>query len=222
MKFATLIPMNKNRLSLFFLIFAFILFFSNTQVTTVENITYYPTQITMIAPDFTHYPTYTQLSCPSQESFAIRTSEEGLKLITFFEGLENAAYLDSRGFCTVGIGHLIREGACQDGDWPLYVSDEQAMILLRDDISKIDFQIFLAEWKFTQTQFDAISSTLFNLGLPNFKKTRIYAALQDGDYSDVPWAIRVTTCCVSGLIARREAEAKLWETGDYGLSASGS
>ena len=135
--------------------------------------------------------------------YAQSTSESGLKFIAFYEGFSNAAYLDSGGNCTVGIGHLIRMGKCLPGDWPLYVTNDQAWTLLRDDVSKVDFQIYKAGWNLKQNEFDAVSSLLMNLGLPNFIKTPIYTTLQAGDFTKVPNAIRQTTCCVSGLIARR-------------------
>ena len=205
----------KNKLSLFCLIVAFLILYSNIQVTRIEHITYYPTVITMIAPAFTPYPTYTNLSCPTQEAFAIKTSEEGLHFIAYFEGLRNAAYLDALGHCTVGIGHKIRDGACKAGDWPLYVTDEQAWVLLRDDVSKVDFQIYINGWKLTQWEWDSISSIIFNMGWPNFKKTRIYKAIEDGNYKEVPDIIKNTTCCVDSLITRRKAEAELFGHGVY-------
>lgn len=189
--------------------------YSNIQVTKVEKVFYFPTVITMIVPAFTPYPTYTNLSCPTRESYAVKTSEEGLHFIAFFEDLRNAAYLDSRGFCTVGIGHLIREGKCREGDWPLYVTDQQAWILFRDDMSKVDFQIYLEGWKLTQWQWDALSSIAMNYGWPGFKKTGIYKAVEEGNYKDVPEIIKYTYCCVDSLKYRRQAEAELFKDGIY-------
>jgi GH24 family phage-related lysozyme (muramidase) len=166
-------------------------------------------------PSNTLQPTQTQASCPVIQEHARKTSQKGLELIAFFEGFRNAAYTCAADKCTVGFGHQLRNGPCQGNEWPSYVTREQGWKLLEADVSLVDYQIFMAGWELSQTKWDSLSSIIFNMGWPNFTKTRIYTALQDGDYSDVPWAIRVTTCCVDSLVSRREKEAILFESGVY-------
>jgi lysozyme len=173
------------------------------------------TAIPLSCPIATPIPTPVPLTCPAIPIYARKTSQLGLNFISQYEGFSNAAYLDFLGNCTVGFGHKIRDGACKKGDWPLYVSDEQGVVLLEDDVSKVDYQIYKAGWNLNQNEWDAISSTLFNLGWPNFILTPIYSTLQDGDLTKVPDAINQTICCVTGLITRRAAEAQLFQDGIY-------
>ena len=147
--------------------------------------------------------------------YARKTSEDGLKFIAFYEGFSNSAYPDALGNCTVGYGHKIRDGACQKGDWPLYVSNNGGWILLKDDVSKVDFQIYKAEWNLKPWEWDFLSSVAFNMGWPNFIKTGIPDLINSGEIDLVPDRIRAANCCVSGLIPRREKEALLFETGIY-------
>lgn len=47
------------------------------------------------------------------------------------EGMRNKAYLDTEGYWTIGIGHLLGKG---DGFEDMYWSDEKAIMTLENDI----------------------------------------------------------------------------------------
>lgn len=210
--------MEKNKASLILVVLSVMLLFSTVQRVEVVTVIPESTWAPPVCPLPTPYPTYTELTCATKPVYlkpARKTSQDGLKLIAFFEGFRNAAYNCAAGHCTVGYGHKLRDGPCQGNEWPSYVTKEQGWKLLEADVSLVDFQIYLAEWEFTQTQWDAIASIIFNMGWPNFTKTSIYKVLENDDFFYAPEVIRTTTCCVESLEDRRAMEADLFEFGIY-------
>jgi GH24 family phage-related lysozyme (muramidase) len=205
----------KNILSLILLVLSVLLLFSNIQKTVVVvPVTPTPTQEIKICPSPTILPTNTPKSCPIVK-YVSGTSFEGMQFIAYWEGFRNSAYSDLLGHCTVGFGHKLHDGPCKEGDWPLYVTNDQGWILFDEDIDKVDFQIFLMGIVLNQNQWDSLASIIFNMGFPNFQKSSIYKVLKEGKFEDVPVYIRLATCCADVLIKRRDSEAKIWESGFY-------
>ena len=79
-------------------------------------------------------------------------------------------YVDNLGYCTFGIGHLVRKNDCTQEDKNKYVKKTWADVLS-------DFETILPEYEnyvkkhvkkpITQTEFDAMVSFCFNVGEGN-------------------------------------------------------
>ena len=85
-------------------------------------------------------------------------SENGIDLITKFEGCKLQAYLDSGGVPTIGIGHT---KGVKMGDAIAYI---QARDFLRTDIAIAEAAINADNLSLTQEQFDAVVILVFNIG----------------------------------------------------------
>lgn len=150
----------------------------------------------------------------------MQTSENGVKAIIAFEGMELNAYLCPAGVWTIGVGHTgdvdgkpIRKG--------LLITQAKAMELLRSDLANIekfiDGQPFAR--KLTQGQFDALVSFVFNVGTAAFRTSTLYrklcscvatAAVEFGRW--VYGTVNGKKEKLPGLVARRKHEREMFET----------
>jgi len=113
----------------------------------------------------------------------LKTSELGKKMLRISEGCtatapkkdrrEGYLYVDSKGYCTFGIGHLIRKGDCtkeDEADWgkktweEALVDFEDGKLKEFEDIVKRHVKVPV-----TQAEFDAMISFAFNVGEGNVK-----------------------------------------------------
>jgi lysozyme len=92
----------------------------------------------------------------------MKISQKGINHIKNFEGCKLKAYRDSVGIPTIGIGHIkgVKMG--------MTITQEQAEKFLKDDIAPIEKVLNNLGINFTQGQFDAICSWIFNLGTGSF------------------------------------------------------
>jgi len=95
-------------------------------------------------------------------------SQKGIDLIKKFEGCKLYAYRDSVGVLTIGIGHTknVKAG--------MSITQQQAETFLKDDIKPIETLLNGMGINYTQNQFDALTSWIFNLGQGNFKSSTMY------------------------------------------------
>jgi len=145
----------------------------------------------------------------------LTTSQDGLSFIEGQEGLVNTVYNDV-GHKAIGIGHNIvpsDPSYIQTGP----ITDEQAYALLASDLKKVEQTMKkYIKVPLTQSQFDAISSFIFNIGSGSFIKSTLLKELNLGNYSEVPnqfmrW-VNVAGKVNQGLVKRRRAEALLFST----------
>ena len=136
------------------------------------------------------------------------TSNKGISFIKTFEGLRLASYQDSGGVWTIGYGHTngVKPGQT--------ISDEQAIIFLKQDLARFEKYVMAYDsiYHFTQSQFDALVSFCYNAGPGNLSKRLL-------DYGKKPLErvkMDLPTTCVkakgkvlAGLQRRRKAEAEL-------------
>ena len=100
------------------------------------------------------------------------------------EGRRLTAYRDTRGFWTIGYGHLLEP---QSQDWTAYtIAPAQALAWLSDDIQAAQTQVAtLPEWQQLDTQCrqNAVIECAYNLGFGHwrdaFPGTRSAIASQD-------------------------------------------
>ena len=147
----------------------------------------------------------------------MQTSENGVKAIIAFEGMELNAYLCPAGVWTIGVGHTgdvdgkpIRKG--------LLITQAKAKELLRSDLAKVEkcinSQPFAA--KLTQGQFDALVSFVFNIGTGAFQTSTLRRKLCVGEDASVEFGKWVYGTVngkkekLPGLVHRREKEREMF------------
>ena len=152
----------------------------------------------------------------------LTTSDQGVAFIAEFEGYRQYAYSDG-GKWYIGYGT-----ACGQNDYPNGVTEEEAMALLRAELTdkEADVNAFLTKYgiTLTQYQFDALMSLTYNLGVgwlnPSY---RLGAYLIDGwdTHTTDEMVNAIATWCHVGtdpqpaLAQRRLKEAYLFLYGDY-------
>lgn len=143
---------------------------------------------------------------------------------TMRSGAGNAGAVRVAGDVGGGNRHLVHRGNC-DGTEPQEFRDgitrERALELLRTDAGTAERAVRTqVTVDLTQSQFDALVSFTFNVGVGAFRRSTLLAELNQGNYDEVPTQLRQWTRAggrvVRGLERRREAEVELWSNGNYG------
>ena len=144
----------------------------------------------------------------------MKTSQYGIDLIKHFEGCVLNAYKCPAGVWTIGYGHT---KDVQPGDeW----SEDHADHMLEVELHEYEGYINnLVTCPLTQNQFDALVSWVYNLGSANLQASTLLKRLNAGDYPDVPNQIKRWNKAggevLEGLTRRREAEATMFEGGEW-------
>jgi lysozyme len=147
-------------------------------------------------------------------------SARGAKFISRFEGWRDAPYNDLANNATIGFGHLIHAGpvtAHDVAEWGK-ITQDRGLQLLQQDASIADAAIeHYITRALSQSERDALTSFAFNCGggaLAGSVGRAVNAsddptsALQQWDHANHQ--------VVQGLLDRRNAEARLFTSGDYG------
>lgn len=151
----------------------------------------------------------------------MKISQKGIDLIKGFEGCKLSAYKDSVGIPTIGIGHTkgVKMG--------MTITQEQAEEYLKKDLLVAEQALNAMGINFTQPQFDALCSWVFNLGVGSFASSTlrkcIVAKKRDYEITDqiVRW-VNAGGKPLLGLKRRRVAEANMFLGKDlYKIDSSG-
>jgi len=161
-----------------------------------------------------------------------------IELIKHFESLHDGDLtviglqpkMDPIGIWTVGYGHALRwsKGGFLRGDadkkeaYRRYgaMTIEEAENLLDSDVDKFaNIVERLVKVELTDNQFGALVSLAFNIGQWNFSKSTLLRLLNKGDFNGAAnqfllWR-KAQGKILRGLVLRREAEKKLFLTGQY-------
>ncbi len=147
-------------------------------------------------------------------------SDRGAEFIGRFEGWRDTPYNDVANNATIGYGHLIHAGpvtAHDKTEWGT-LSKAAGIHLLQTDaaiaVAAIDHSITRS---LEQHERDALVSFAFNCGCGALNGSVGHAvnAGQDPTSALEQWD-HAGGKVVEGLLRRRQAEAKLYTTGDYG------
>lgn len=145
-------------------------------------------------------------------------NQRGIELIKHFEGLRLTGYIDPVGIPTIGYGHTgseVKVGAT--------ISEAEADQILRSDLEKFAKGV---RNRITVTvsdnAFAALVSFAFNTGLGNFGSSTLLKKLNAGDAKGaskeflrwVKGTINGKKVTLPGLVRRRKAESKLFDTVD--------
>lgn len=148
-------------------------------------------------------------------------SKKGIELIKKFEGCKLFAYRDSVGVPSIGYGHTkgVKMGMC--------ITQKQADDFLREDVGICEKALNTCCTNFTQNQFNALCSWIFNLGTANFNSStmRKYIIARRGDVEITDQLVKWHNAGgkpLLGLKRRRIAEANMFLGRElYSLNSNG-
>lgn len=144
-----------------------------------------------------------------QSAAALRTSPKGIALIKEFEGCRLNAYLCAAGVPTIGYGHTAGVAL------GMTITLAQAEAFLREDLRKFEKGVSEALTRpVTQSQFDALVSFSYNLGVGALKKSTLLRLLNQGRTEEaagefLKWN-RAGGKVLTGLTRRRQKEKELF------------
>ena len=150
----------------------------------------------------------------------LKISDEGLAHIKRWEGYELEVYDDGVGYLTAGVGHLLSEDEKKKLKLGDRVTEEQVDGWLKEDIKEAEEAVRrYAHVELTQGQFDSLVSFTFNVGENALRKSSLLRLLNAGQVEDAAdeferW-VYAKGRKLRGLVARREAEQKLFLKGAF-------
>jgi lysozyme len=157
----------------------------------------------------------------------VKISEAGIQLIKSFEGCHNTPYRCPAALWTIGYGHVLYpdQARLKTPERALYgIKDEHNRIFEYDEIDSLlekDLERFetgvlrlCPSAADSQSQFDAIVSFSFNVGLGNLQASTLRMKYNRGDYDGaadefLKWN-KAGGKVLRGLERRREAERALF------------
>ena len=148
----------------------------------------------------------------------MNVSERGIKLIKHHEGIRNRPYRCPAGLWTVGVGHLIGDGKSLPKSWDRVFTKEEIDGILKRDLRRFELGVrkMLPNVFLRQSEFDALVSFCFNLGLGCFQRSTIRQALLRGDKKAAMESLlkycRAGGKILRGLQIRRQDEKALFES----------
>ena len=146
----------------------------------------------------------------------MNTSEKGITLIKYFEGVHATPYRCPAGYWTIGVGHLISYDDELLSSWDRTLSDDEINNLLKNDLKKFENGVIrlLHPKQPNQSEFDALVSFSFNLGLGTLQRSSIRSKINRGDKEGAIETLlkycRAGGKVLRGLERRRAAEANLF------------
>lgn len=105
-------------------------------------------------------------------------SEQGTQLLIDREAKRKKAYLDSKGIPTIGVGHTgpeVKIGL----EW----TDSQVMEAFKKDIVWAENAVNGVKAGFSQNQFDALVSFVFNIGASAFGRSTMKKCLEQNNFA---------------------------------------
>ncbi|MDG4574504.1 MAG: lysozyme [Defluviicoccus sp.] len=142
-------------------------------------------------------------------------TDEGLALIKRFESFSPTIYVCPAGYETIGYGHVVLNGERQR--FANGIDEDEAADLLRRDACQAERAVLrLIAVPLTDGQFDALTSFAFNLGGGALQRSTLRRKVNREEHPEVPEELRKWVWDggkrMPGLIKRRAAEARLYET----------
>ena len=155
--------------------------------------------------------------------------EAALAIIKAAEGWRAQIYEDPAGFCTIGHGHLVKRGPCDAEARARFagaLTPQEGERLLREDLRAAQLAVErLVRVRLEDSQYAALVSFVFNVGVGNFSRSRLLALLNRHESRAVVTQLGLWTAVrgveLEGLRKRREEEARLFAQAQ-GLTATGA
>ena len=145
----------------------------------------------------------------------MKTSPNGLQLIRKYEGYKSTPYRCPAGLYTVGYGHVIGNGLQLPDEWNRTLSLGEINELLRTDLARFERGVLrYCPVYLTQSQFDALVSFSFNLGLGVLQRSTLRQKIlrkdEEGAAKEILRYDKVGGRPLKGLTRRRQAEYRLF------------
>ena len=144
----------------------------------------------------------------------MKTSSNGLQLIRKYEGCKTTPYRCPAGLYTVGYGHVIGNGLQLPDQFNRTFSLGEIDELLRTDLARFERGVLrYCPVYLTQSQFDALVSFSFNLGLGVLQRSTLRQKINRGDADAAKVILKYNMAggrILKGLIRRRQAEYRLF------------
>ena len=156
------------------------------------------------------------LACYLSGSVAVRltVSKEGIALIKYYEGYRTTPYRCAAGKITVGYGHVIGNGLQLPDEWNRKFSLGEIDELLRTDLARFEQGVSrYCPVYLTQSQFDALVSFSFNLGLGVLQRSTLRQKINRGDADAAKVILKYNMAggrILKGLTNRRIAEYRMF------------
>lgn len=142
-------------------------------------------------------------------------SDEGVKHIQSVEGWRSRPYLDEGGVATIGWGATYYEDGTPVRMSDPAISKQRALELLLFTLDNYEHAVNTIDERLTQSQFDALCSFCFNVGVERCTRSTLFRVVDD-DPNDTEvvrqfyrW-IYVKGRVSNGLVYRRKKEIELY------------
>jgi len=148
----------------------------------------------------------------------MRTSENGLQLITAHEGFRSKPYLCPAGVPTIGYGSTFYPDGCKVTLQDKPVTEAEATALLAAALEGFEGAVNdLVTATITQVQFDALVSFVYNVGRNAFVKSTLLRKVNANPndptiYAEFARWNKGGGKVLPGLVKRRKEEAELYFT----------
>lgn len=157
----------------------------------------------------------------------MKVSKECVEMIKHHEGVKFRPYQCPALLWTVGVGHVIdpshigvkfeqRKSLPIPSGWNRTLSSQEVDKILADDLARFERGVLRLCPVVTQSQFDALVSFSFNVGLGNLQRSTIRMKHNRGDYAGASEAFMMWTKAggrvLNGLVKRRKDERALYES----------
>jgi lysozyme len=145
----------------------------------------------------------------------MQISHNGLELVKDAEDFRSKAYKDTGGVWTIGYGTIKIAGRpVMEG---MTCSEPEAEIWLAVDMAETQTAVNqLVKKPLTQSQYDALCSFVYNVGIGAFQTSSLLRLLNAGDYSGASAQFRRWDMDngkhIPGLLSRRLRETSLFDT----------
>ena len=136
-------------------------------------------------------------------------TQQGLDLITTYEGLRLEAYKGPAGAGTIGYGHT--KGVMAK----VKISNEEAEELLKQDVSIVELQVVNTVGKLAACKIDALVSFAYNVGVAAFRGSTLCRKVKaNSDDATIraefgKW-VYAGSKKLPGLVKRRAEEAEMY------------
>jgi phage lysozyme len=144
-------------------------------------------------------------------------SQQGINFLIAREGMITHPYNDSKGFATIGVGHLLHKSKVTDADrraWTRFTKNDAKKLLMKDLKETFEPKIrALVKVPLSQNEYDAICSFAFNIGVERgFPSSDFLKELNKGHYDGT---LMLRWRRPSEIIGRRKKEVELFNHGVY-------
>ena len=138
-------------------------------------------------------------------------SQQGINFLIAREGMITHPYNDSKGFATIGVGHLLHKSKVTDADrraWTRFTKNDAKKLLMKDLKETFEPKIrALVKVPLSQNEYDTICSFAFNIGVGRgFPSSEFLKELNKGHYDGT---LMLHWRRPSEIIGRRKKEVEL-------------